>query len=385
MLSTLNHLLEPEPRCHLESTTVKVPGKLYLVGEYAVLEPGYPAVIMAVDHYLTATIKASHLVGEGCFSSDLPGLEDFHYTRLKINEPLSLHQFDASGWEYVLSSIEIVERLLKELKRPLLDYQLTFKTDLVAENGDKYGLGSSGAVTVATIRSLLSLYGFNVLDPELIYKLSAIAMILMKSEGSFGDIATNVLGGWVYYRSPDRKWLKKQLKEKTSLQQLLLMDWPHLKLQSLPNVEDLEVMIGWTKTPASTPYFVKSLQDHIQKEAKPYQQFLEGAKESVVRLKEGFMTQNVSKIQEEVMNYRHLLLHLGEHYQLDIETDTLNQLVEISQANQYSAKSSGAGGGDCGIAIGSSKNKGNRQRLKTQWEDANIVPLHLHIAPKLFK
>ncbi|PMB84068.1 phosphomevalonate kinase [Dolosicoccus paucivorans] len=385
MISTLEHLLEPEPRCHFKSTTVKVPGKLYLAGEYAVLEPGHPAVIMAVDHYLTATVKASHLVGEGSFSSDLLGLDDLHYKRLKMDNPLSFDQIGAPGWEYVLSGIEVVEQLLNELERPLLDYHLTFKTDLVAENGDKYGLGSSGAVTVATIRSLLSLYGFNVLKPELVYKLSAIAMTLMKSEGSFGDIASNVLGGWVYYQSPDRKWLKNQLEQKVSLQQLLLTDWPDLTLQSLPPVEDLEVMIGWTKTPASTPYFVKSLQDHIQQEADYYQQFLKEAKESVIRLKEGFVTQNIPKIQEEVMNYRHLLLHLGEHYQLNIETDTLNQLVEIAQANQYSAKSSGAGGGDCGIAIGSSKNKGNGQRLKEQWEEAEIVPLALQIAPQLFK
>ena len=28
---------------------VSVPGKLYIAGEYAVVEPGYPAVIVAVD------------------------------------------------------------------------------------------------------------------------------------------------------------------------------------------------------------------------------------------------------------------------------------------------------------------------------------------------
>ena len=31
---------------------VKVPGKLYLAGEYAVVEPGTPAVIVAVDRFV---------------------------------------------------------------------------------------------------------------------------------------------------------------------------------------------------------------------------------------------------------------------------------------------------------------------------------------------
>ncbi|MFX3985532.1 phosphomevalonate kinase, partial [Streptococcus suis] len=36
---------------------VKIPGKLFLAGDYAVVEAGYPAVIAAVDQYLTVTIE----------------------------------------------------------------------------------------------------------------------------------------------------------------------------------------------------------------------------------------------------------------------------------------------------------------------------------------
>ena len=37
----------------------KVPGKLFLAGEYAVVESGNPAVIAAVDRYLTVSIECS--------------------------------------------------------------------------------------------------------------------------------------------------------------------------------------------------------------------------------------------------------------------------------------------------------------------------------------
>ena len=36
---------------------VKAPGKLYIAGEYAVTEPGYKSVLIAVDRFVTAAIK----------------------------------------------------------------------------------------------------------------------------------------------------------------------------------------------------------------------------------------------------------------------------------------------------------------------------------------
>ena len=43
---------------------VKAPGKLYVAGEYAVTEPGYKSVLIAVDRFVTATIEASNEVEE---------------------------------------------------------------------------------------------------------------------------------------------------------------------------------------------------------------------------------------------------------------------------------------------------------------------------------
>ncbi|SQC68686.1 phosphomevalonate kinase [Listeria fleischmannii subsp. fleischmannii] len=36
---------------------VKVPGKLYIAGEYAVVESGHTAILTAVDRYITLTIE----------------------------------------------------------------------------------------------------------------------------------------------------------------------------------------------------------------------------------------------------------------------------------------------------------------------------------------
>ena len=41
----------------------RAPGKLYVAGEYAVVEPGEPAVLIAVDRYLT--VRLSESTGSG--------------------------------------------------------------------------------------------------------------------------------------------------------------------------------------------------------------------------------------------------------------------------------------------------------------------------------
>ena len=36
---------------------VTTPGKLFIAGEYAVVEPGHPAIIVAVDQFVTVTVE----------------------------------------------------------------------------------------------------------------------------------------------------------------------------------------------------------------------------------------------------------------------------------------------------------------------------------------
>ena len=47
---------------------VKAPGKLYIAGEYAVTEPGYKSVLIAVDRFVTAAIEASNEVEGSIYS-----------------------------------------------------------------------------------------------------------------------------------------------------------------------------------------------------------------------------------------------------------------------------------------------------------------------------
>lgn len=384
--SVMSNLFELIPEQNFQAQTIKVPGKLYISGEYAILEPGHPAILIAVDQYLISQLSISLKPYQGSIQSDLPGMNDLNYRRNPSTHDIQIdieHQSAGSlkSWRYVLAAIEVVEALVIEIGRPIQDYQLNFSSELASEEGKKYGFGSSGAVTVATIRALLRFYGLHAISAETIFKLACIALTKLNSNGSFGDIAAITLGHWVYYQSFDREWLRARLSTHSSILDLLHADWPYLKLETIQSVEDMTVLIGWTQSPASTDDLVGYLRQQTSnaEAVSPYKAFLDDSQVSVERMHQAFKTKNIALIQEELANYRHLLLKLSKQFNLTIETPALSELVNLSQAYQFEAKSSGAGGGDCGIAIGHKNQK--PELLQEQWKATGIIPLDIEVAP----
>lgn len=94
-----------------ESSTVKVPGKLFITGEYAILFPKQPAIIIAVDQFLTAQVTASDLPEGGVIRTNLSELGPLNYVRQDGNFQVSANT--ASGWHYCINAIRVTESLLK--------------------------------------------------------------------------------------------------------------------------------------------------------------------------------------------------------------------------------------------------------------------------------
>lgn len=120
--------------------TVKAPGKLYIAGEYAVVEPGQPAILIAVDQFVYATISHAK---QGLVSSKQLLGQDIYWTR--ENDQLQTTQATAK-FAYVLKAIELTERYAKEQNCQLSTFNLQLDSDLDSPDGKKYGLGSSAAV-----------------------------------------------------------------------------------------------------------------------------------------------------------------------------------------------------------------------------------------------
>ncbi|GAA3615568.1 phosphomevalonate kinase [Secundilactobacillus similis DSM 23365 = JCM 2765] len=350
--------------------SVKAPGKLYIAGEYAVVEAGFPAIIVALDQFVTVSIQAADQIGS-IVSSQYQ--ENSIYWRREDGEMV----FDNrdNPFHYILSAIKVTEDYAKTLEKPLGIYHLTVESDLDSHDGRKYGLGSSAAVTVATIKALCKFYDLPV-DHDKLFKLAAIAHFTVQGNGSLGDIAASVYGGWIAYHSFDREWLKLAQKN-YAFDTLLDMDWPGLNVELLTPPAGLKLLVGWTGSPASTSHLVDRVALNKAKQQGDYQRFLENSKACLKRMINGFREQNLKAIQAEINVNRDLLNQLDQFTHAHIETPLLQKLCDIAQTFGGVAKTSGAGGGDCGIAIIDQKN--DISKLLASWQAHQIIPLNFNV------
>lgn len=350
--------------------SVKAPGKLYIAGEYAVVETGFPAIIVALDQFVTVTIQSADQIGS-IVSSQYQ--ENSIYWRREDGEMV----FDNrdNPFHYILSAIKVTEDYAKTVGKELGIYHLTVESDLDSQDGRKYGLGSSAAVTVATIKALCQFYDLPM-DHDKLFKLAAIAHFSVQGNGSLGDIAASVYGGWIAYHSFDRDWLK--LAEKNyNFAELLSMDWPGLNIELLTPPDDLRLLVGWTGSPASTSHLVDRVALNKAKQQQSYQDFLSNSKACLKRMINGFREQNLAAIQTEIALNRKLLNELDQFTHAHIETPLLKKLCDIAEEFGGIAKTSGAGGGDCGIAIIDANKE--LKKLVDKWSANKIIPLSFNV------
>jgi len=71
---------------------------------------------------------------------------------------------------------------------------------------------------------------------------------------------------------------------------------------------------------------------------------------------------------------------MSQDTSVTIETPALTKLCEMAEAFNGAAKSSGAGGGDCGIVIFNRRE--GLLSLITDWEKEGIINLPLHVYKK---
>ena len=227
--------------------------------------------------------------------------------------------------------------------------------------GKKFGLGSSGSVVVLVVKALLALYNLSV-DQELLFKLASAVLLKRGDNGSMGDLACIVAEDLILYQSFDRQKVASWLKEE-KLATVLERDWDFSISQVKPTLE-CDFLVGWTKEVAVSSHMVQQIKQNIN------QNFLTSSKETVAALVEALEQGEAEKIIEQVEAASQLL----EGLSTDIYTPSLRQLKEASQDLQAVAKSSGAGGGDCGIAL--SFDEQSTETLKNRWADLGIELLY---------
>lgn len=353
--------------------TIKVPGKLMIAGEFAVLKPHYTLLTMAVDRFVYATVnevEESTVTLEDFDLFDIP----WKYT----NQKLQIAS-DDSRFNFVQQAMSVTFGYLVEQGIQPGSFSLRIKSELDDESGKKYGLGSSAAVVTAVVTAILEQELQSIPSKDLIFRLSSIAHVLTQGNGSGADIAASTYGGILQYKSFQAEWLLEAYNQSESISDLVQLEWTYHTVKPIEIPKELSIVIGWTGSPASTASLVTEILKLEKTNEQQFANFLYTSEAAVAMFLQGVKDNNLATILQSVRMNREALSVVGKQAGVDIETKKLRQLCDIAAEHHGAGKSSGAGGGDCGIAF--LQDKLQVKPLMKAWEAEGIKPLSIQPYP----
>ena len=351
----------------------RAPGKLFVAGEYAVVVPGEPAVLIAVDREVTVRLTVAEGDAEGHVRSDRYGAAPRVWTHDLANGGIVVA---AEPLDYVFAAISVIERVRAARGMPARYFDLEIESERDDASGRKYGLGSSGAVTVAVVAALERFYDLGLTLEER-FRLALMATIMVAPRASGGDIAASTYGGWIRYVSPDRDALAAAVAERGVAAALEADVWSACSVTSLPTPTAIMPLIGWTGTPAATESLVEQTRTPVRADAAMRTAFLADSRDCVARLVHAITADSAPEAMEAIRTARGLLQRLAATSGTPIETPLLGTLCDVAEQHGAAGKVSGAGGGDCGIVLAPATL--DAAPILQDWMAQGVLPLHLRV------
>jgi phosphomevalonate kinase len=139
--------------------------------------------------------------------------------------------------------------------------------------------------------------------------------------------------------------------------------------------------VGWTGEPASTASLAGRLDAAEWPGSGSHHSFLKRSDECVLAAIRALKQGADRELAEQVRGARQMLAELDDEVRLGIFTSRLTALCDAAEAVGGAAKPSGAGGGDCGIALLDTVAGGQIPRLRKEWVAAGVLPLPIRVEP----
>lgn len=268
--------------------TASAPGKLLLMGEHAVVY-GYPSLVTAIDQRFSVTLEETG-VGEVVF--DVP---------------------EGMDTRFIAKAVTMMETAWRVRFKGL-----TFHT----KNGfsHTYGFGSSAAVVVAAIAAAAFYFGKNIAPKEL-FDLSYKTVLAVQGKGSGFDVAAAIFGGTLYFVTAGKI------------------------ITPLPT-KDMPLVVGYTGVKADTVTVVNEVGEKMKAQPERMNKIFD----AITKLVEEGATNIRNGDWERVGR----LMDVNQEYlrDLGVSSERLEALILAAKgAGAWGAKLSGAGRGDCMIAI----------------------------------
>jgi len=308
----------------LVKVAASAPGKVTLFGEHAVVY-GYPAIVTAIGRrvHVTAESRSDGAVVIAALDLRVPGV----VVTYRGDEVIIGTDYGRtlSAVAYLRKAIEITSDYLGARG----GVNLTVRSEMPVGAG----LGTSAAVSVATIAAYSKILGFELRKDE-IAKLGWEVEKAVQGIASPMDTSIASFGGTIKIWREGKEFIRRQLS--VSIEEPLI--------------------IGYVERQHTTAEMVKA----VKKLKEKYGELIELIMKAIGRLTEeaenALLRGNVLKVGT-LMNVNHGLLEA-----LNVSTMKLNQIVYAARAaGALGAKLTGAGGGGAVIALAS---KDNAERVE---------------------
>ena len=324
----------------MRRVTASAPGKLFVTGEYAVLA-GAPALLAAVDR--RALVHIALEPGAGALEAESLA----EGTRRVIHDPERepLGGGDAGA---VLAALRIVRAAAPSLAAMRAQVVVDTRTFLV--DGEKLGLGRSAATVTAAVAAFLAGVGRHDRGEILEAALAAHALF-QDGRGSGADVAAAARGGVLEFRRDGARVA--------------------VTARALPR--GLHLLVGWSGEGGATDPMLRRFAAGTG-EPRSLRELSAAAERAAAAVERG----DGAALLDAVASTADLLARLGDEVGIPIVTPALARLVAAARRVGAAAKPSGAGGGDCGIALATSEAQADA--VAAAWRAEGIVPLPVAIA-----
>lgn len=313
--------------------TSSSPGKLMLFGEHAVVY-GYPCIVTAVDQRMSVSARVADDKDVHIHAPDI-GVREYQkpIAQLRMGEiPKAVAFIEAAVFRFF------------EKHPQHSGVYLTTASDFSSQ----FGFGSSSAVTVSCIHALAALFGVALTKKQL-FQLCYQAVLDVQGVGSGFDLAAAIWGQTLYYVSP-------------------------AKVVRPVHFDKAKLIIGYTGIKADTPTIVRMVQEKRSQSPKKIEGLFHNIMH-IVEQAEAAINKEQWSVVGSLMNENQSILH-----ELGVSSKELDVLITAAQkAGAYGAKLSGAGGGDCMIALCDDKHIAN---VEQAIQSAGGVALHANIHAK---
>lgn len=338
------------PMTPMPTIQTSAPGKLFLLGEYAVLE-GAPALLTAVDRRVEVTIEESP-TGSWQVSAPNLGIRNLVLSLdgalpagLTDQQQAHLRVFDAVR-QAVQTAARQAQGQVQPHVRPAL--AITVDSSALSRGGHKLGLGSSAATAAALTDALARALGLTLNQGELFRLADAAHRSAQNGAGSGGDVAASVHGGLIRY-SPGAAAVP--------------LRWP----------EELRISAVVTGEGALTTRLVGRVADYAAENPAGHRVDLDRLKH-LARLAEASLARPADFLRL-ASDYFAALARLDEHAQAGIVSERHRELHALARREGGVFKTSGAGGGDVGLAFSYAGEPTERLAGAFARAGAAIVPL----------